>query len=236
MSMVTVMQAVKNLLIGIGAVVLILGAANAYLGVPLPGQTEDTPVVLSGPNTSDSGAQAGDPTVTLTATRQPETTVALGRLNHTRVEEHVHSIINNVRRNNSVPTLLYDDNLAYIARQHSKNMAVNGYVGHVQPDGTTRADRYDAGNYDCRVETTDGYLTGGENVAKMYAFTQVDVNGQSRFADEDREVAQLIVDLWMASPGHRKNLLREEWNRQGIGVWIVYEADRAIVYATQNFC
>lgn len=40
----------------------------------------------------------------------------------------------------------------------------------------------------------------------------------------------------MNSTGHRKNILRDYWQNEGIGVYFVEIDGKARVYATQNFC
>ena len=47
------------------------------------------------------------------------------------------------------------------------------------------------------------------------------------------ELANLVVDGWMDSPGHRENILNSSYDVEGIGVAI---NDDEEVYVTQNFC
>jgi uncharacterized protein YkwD len=71
-----------------------------------------------------------------------------------------------------------------------------------------------------------------ENIARGNLYATV--NGVQHFdwSSEER-IARTTVAGWMASPGHRANILTAHWQREGIGV--VIAPDRK-VYITQNFC
>ncbi len=47
------------------------------------------------------------------------------------------------------------------------------------------------------------------------------------------ELAELVVDGWMDSSGHRENILKDSYDLEGIGVAIDSTEQ---VYITQNFC
>jgi len=48
----------------------------------------------------------------------------------------------------------------------------------------------------------------------------------------DEELAELVVEEWMESEGHYRNLVEENYSRQGIGV---IEGEE-MVYVTQKLC
>lgn len=48
------------------------------------------------------------------------------------------------------------------------------------------------------------------------------------------EIAISVVKGWMSSPGHRKNILTQTYDAEGIDVAVTLE--RCEVYITQNFC
>jgi uncharacterized protein YkwD len=151
-----------------------------------------------------------------------------GPFDRAALEREIHSQVNEERRRRGLDPLEFDPELREIARYHSADMAENGYVGHTSPDGETVADRYDRFGYDCRVSLADGgYSTGGENLYRTaYA-------GQTL---SRTELADRAVDGWLSSPGHRENLLRDDWGREGVGVVVDVEGDVVRVYVTQNFC
>ena len=107
------------------------------------------------------------------------------------LEQEVHSLINKERAKNGLRNLAMDERIAKQARIHSNNMA-NGSVafGH---DG-----------FEARVEATGiPYVKAGENVA---------------WNSYEANTAQVAVEGWMNSAGHRKNILTPEYDLTGIGV------------------
>jgi len=139
------------------------------------------------------------------------------------IERLIHEAVNEERAAVGRDRLSTDDDLRRVARNHSADMVADGYVGHESPDGVTPADRLAAAG--CRA--------GGENVAQSWIDEPVAVDGETVVAENESEVAAHLVDRWMASPGHRENILRESFSESGVGV-IVTEDNR--VYATQKFC
>jgi len=139
------------------------------------------------------------------------------------IERLIHEEVNEERAAAGLDRLSTDDDLRRVARNHSADMVADGYVGHESPDGVTPADRLSAA----------GCSAGGENVAQSWIDEPVAVDGETIVAENESEVAAHLVDRWMASPGHRENILRESFAESGVGV-IVTEDNR--VYATQKFC
>lgn len=229
--MPTITSTIKSTFMVLGAIVLIWGAANAYLGVPLPDASQPTQFdATAAPDTQipdDVGASSDNtPTATpTTPTRQSE-----GELSRAKIESAIHELVNERRKAHGSRPLMYDDILQHIARKHSLDMANNSYVGHEDSEGRKHPERYDAGNYDCSGAS-------GENVAQVWAFQNVEMpDGTTTYADTEREVAQMVVDLWMSSSGHRRNLLNDQFNREGIGVRLWQTDDGLQIYVTQNFC
>lgn len=138
-------------------------------------------------------------------------------------ERLVHEAINDERTAEGLDPLERDENLRWVAREHSVDMIDQGYVGHESPDGVTPADRLDEA----------GCSAGGENVAQSWFGEPVDVDGERFVAEDEGELADHLVSQWMDSPGHRENVLRESYAESGVGV-VVTEENR--VYATQKFC
>lgn len=84
-----------------------------------------------------------------------------------------------------------DSALDALALAHSRDMAARGFFDHVTPDGRSPWDRADAAGV---------AGLGAENIAR----------GQ---AD-----ARAVVAAWMASPGHRANILNCDLTRHGLGM------------------
>ncbi|GAA1400687.1 hypothetical protein GCM10009613_57870 [Pseudonocardia kongjuensis] len=96
--------------------------------------------------------------------------------------------------------LRVDPRINAAAQGHSEDMAANGYFSHDSRDGRDFADRMTAAGYPS---------PGAENIAA----------GQP-------DAATVVAD-WMASPGHRKNILDCSLSTIGVGL--------AGGYWTQNF-
>ncbi|MFP8891481.1 CAP domain-containing protein [Natrialbaceae archaeon A-CW2] len=143
------------------------------------------------------------------------------------VERIFHEEINEVRAEHGAGALIYDDDLASIASDHSEDMKIRDYFAHVDPNGQDVMDRYHEYGYRCDA--------AGENIAETYVHERIEESSTGntiRITDEE-ELAKQLVQQWMDSPGHRENILHSEWQRQGLGL---YFSDDGKVYATQNFC
>lgn len=92
--------------------------------------------------------------------------------------------------------------LELTAQKHAEDMRDRNFFSHVSPSGGTlesrlREQKYFDATCNCR-------LLAAENIAKGY-----------------RDAAE-VVQAWMDSPGHRKNLLHPQYSRIGIGIADTY--------------
>ena len=87
--------------------------------------------------------------------------------------------------------MLHQQQLANAAQSHAKDMMENNYFSHTGLNGSTPGDRITAEGY--------RWQTYGENIARGYG------------------TAQRVMDGWMASEGHRKNILNDAFTEIGIG-------------------
>ena len=112
-------------------------------------------------------------------------------------ENEVLRLTNEFRKKNGLKALVLDTNLDETADKHSKDMAKRDYFSHTGKDGSKPWDR----------AKREGYESGtvGENIAAGYSS------------------AKAVVDGWIASPGHRANMLNANYNEIGIGHY--YEAN-----------
>ena len=113
--------------------------------------------------------------------------------------------VNAERSARGLAPFTYDDRLILAAQRHSEDQASRGQMSHTGGDGSTLAVRIDRLGY--------SWSRLGENVA---------------YGSPD---AALVVAAWMASPGHRANILSV--NTQ-FGVGIALDADGR-EYWTQVF-
>ena len=123
-------------------------------------------------------------------------------------ESEVLDLVNVQRAAQGLHPLSVNHNLATAARDHSEDMGLQGYFSHTSLDGRTVPDRITATGY--------FYNTYGENIA----------GGQPTPED--------VIDAWMASSGHRANILNP--NFCDIGVGYAYLANSTYRhYWTQDF-
>ena len=130
------------------------------------------------------------------------------------VEYQVFELTNEVRQEHHLMPLTQDFTLIDIARAHSDDMLERQYFSHVSPDGQSFKDRV--------VPAYSRSLArAGENIWGGHGYDYSDSN----------LIARVIVDSWMASPGHRANILNPDFNYLGVGVSVMGKEIRA----TQNF-
>ncbi|MFD1705767.1 CAP domain-containing protein [Siminovitchia sediminis] len=108
-------------------------------------------------------------------------------------EQQIFDITNNARVALGLPPLRWDENVASVAYEHSKDMSENDYFSHESPDFGDLAARLEKGKIDFR--------TAGENIAADY------VDGPA------------AVEGWLNSEAHREALLDEDYTHIGIGVY-----------------
>lgn len=111
-------------------------------------------------------------------------------------------LTNAERQKAGLPALALSDSLANSARAYSRVLAASGCFAHTCGPVPDLVDRDAAAGY-------AGWSAVGENIAAGYPSPEAVVAG------------------WMASPGHRANILSPEYTEIGIGV-----ADGAAPYET----
>jgi uncharacterized protein YkwD len=120
-------------------------------------------------------------------------------------EQRLLELTNAERKKEDLPPLVPNAVLFKVARGHSENMARQEKLAH-ELDGKTPYMRIKAAGY--------RYHYAGENVA----------SGDVELED--------VVKGWMASPGHRKNILGRNFTEIGLGL---ATSERGDVYYTQVF-
>ncbi|WP_435109166.1 CAP domain-containing protein [Nocardiopsis synnemataformans] len=106
------------------------------------------------------------------------------------VSEQVVTLVNAERADAGCGPLRVDPRLAAAAQEHSEDMDRRDYMSHESPEGEGPGDRADRHGYDA---------WGAENVAK----------GQTS--------PQQVMDAWMNSDGHRRNILNCDLVAIGVG-------------------
>jgi len=137
-----------------------------------------------------------------------------------KIARDVHWFVNEQRDLHGLNPVAWNPSLSEIAKKHSQDMIDRIYFSHWSPQGKDVADRYEDGNFECAIATPDEkILRGGENLALI-----TDV--------QEEDIGERIVESWMLSPEHKKNILYNYWESEGIGVIIADDG----LYVTQNFC
>ena len=130
-------------------------------------------------------------------------------------ESELITLTNQARASNGLPALKVDSALTSIARWRSKDMIVRNYFDHaiLKPPGGTVFNEMDRRGY-C-------YSLAGENI------------GWNNYPDN--VATEEIQQMFMASPGHRANILGSRWDHIGVGaykgstgkkMWTVLFADK----------
>lgn len=126
------------------------------------------------------------------------------------LERLAFKLINQERVTNSLKELVWSEDIAKIARLHSKNMANNMFFNHRGLDGLMVNNRADALG-------VSNWQSIGENIAY-----NLDSESPTEFA----------VESWMQSAPHRKSLLSPKWNETGVGIAVASDNS---YYFTQVF-
>ena len=153
----------------------------------------------------------------------------------------VHAETNRVRRVHGRSALGWHGGLARVARAYSRDMERRGFFGHVDPDGRDPTERAAAAGVTCRRSTgPSSWREGvGENLARdgLYRrYTETRSASGTRRTDDwyTRDaLARAVVEAWMESPGHRRNLLDGGYRAEALGVAFTSSGE---VYVTQAFC
>jgi len=164
----------------------------------LPGETLPTTTGPPAPSPR-AGAPPGSATAapprttsqpprTTTAPRSPSSAVAPPTSGGPAAQ--VVAITNQQRAANGCGALTVDARLTAAAQKHSADMSAGGYFDHDSQDGRT---------FDQRIRA-EGYPSpGAENIA------------------QGQRSAQEVMDDWMNSPGHRRNILDCSLRTIGVG-------------------
>jgi len=131
-------------------------------------------------------------------------------INTGTVEQTAFELLNQKRVENGLKPVAWSDQLATIARTHSRNMAELKFFGHCGLDHKMVSDRAD----DIGLKK---WRAIGENIAYTRGY---------------KDPIERAVELWLESPGHRQNLLSDEWRESAVGVTV---AEDGSYYFTQVF-
>lgn len=161
----------------------------------------------AGSTAETSSYSYGDPTVS--------EQVHLEEINRARTNPLAEATLHGVALNEGLPAgtissdpaqpLVMNEWLTLSARNHSQDMLDNNFFAHNSQDGTTPFERMIAAGFD--------YSSAGENLAWR---------GSTGFIDEISTVIQMHADLYIdeyvSSRGHRINIFDRSFKEIGLGV------------------
>ncbi|QOR68920.1 hypothetical protein IM538_12700 [Cytobacillus suaedae] len=108
-----------------------------------------------------------------------------------QAEQKVIDLTNAERRKAGLPDLKADTSLSNVAREKSNDMQKNNYFSHTSPTYGSP--------FDMMRDFGVSYKTAGENIA------------------QGQQTPEQVVQAWMNSEGHRKNILSKDFTHIGVG-------------------
>ncbi|MEO6589767.1 MAG: CAP domain-containing protein [Pyrinomonadaceae bacterium] len=142
--------------------------------------------------------------------KKPAVTVLKAAFSSIELEKQAFALLNSQRAEKGFPALVWNDDIARIARMHSENMAKYKFFSHTGLDGSMVNDRADK----CGVSKWQAI---GENIAYNRGYDKP---------------ADFAVERWMQSVSHRENILNDRWQESAVGVAI---SNDGAFYFTQVF-
>lgn len=130
-------------------------------------------------------------------------------------EKEVLRLTNKERKKKRLKPLKWDESLAFAARYHAYDMAMEDYFEHDSYDRSNGRLRKSCRIFD-RIEAFANYSYLAENISA------------GQLTPED------VLKAWMKSSGHKKNILKEEMTLLGVGYYENEDSEYG-VYWVQNF-
>ena len=177
----------------------------------LPGATVapvPTPIVTAtavpAPTVTPLPTATAAPTTMPTVTPMP-TALPPPALRHLAEKEYMLELINLERAKVGAPAVVLGDNVA--AQLHAESALENCYSGHWGMDGLKPYMRY---------SLAGGYQSNGENGSGLHYCIKAWEN-YAPLGSIEQEIRE-VMDGWMRSPGHRRNLLDRQHRKVSIGL------------------
>ncbi|CAN7359457.1 CAP domain-containing protein [Rossellomorea sp. LjRoot5] len=136
-----------------------------------------------------SEAPAPAPTSNKQKQQSEQATEQSGQLS--QFEQKVVELTNQERAKQGLPALKVDAELSKVAREKSRDMQANNYFSHTSPTYGSP--------FDMMKQFGIEYSSAGENIAM----------GQ--------QTPEEVVEAWMNSEGHRKNIMSSNYTHIGVG-------------------
>jgi len=161
------------------------------------------------------------------------------------IERSIHRQVNEERRANGRALLKWSDDLARVSRAHSQDMVERDFYAHVNPDDQSPTDRGEEMGVSCSTVVDNpqtNYIDENINWVSYLDVVRTTRSGEEKY--EWRTADEIVDEVgqeWMQSPGHRRNMLHESNQAEGIGVALkksgsFEESGDYRVLVTQMFC
>lgn len=160
-----------------------------------------------------------------------ETSGGESSIDVSQLEQETFNLINQERSKYGLAPVSWDDQVAEVAREHSKDMAQNDFFAHQNLEGQNVDGRLTEGGvsfFSCGEIILEQSVIESETTTWIFfiPITSTDYKTQS-------ELAQIAVSGWMASSGHRAIILTSGFSEAGVGVWV--DSDETTYYFTGDF-
>lgn len=170
--------------------------------ISLPDESES-----SMPQVPNNKAAESSSSVPATIDEEDETST----IDYVAIEDHILELLNDLRQEKNLNALKPNEQLKKASRQRAKETKES--FAHTRPDGREMATIFEEPEYEYV------YQLVGENI------------GVATYYLDEEGMAELMFDGWKNSPGHYENMVRENFEEIGIGVYY----DGETLYAAQLF-
>ncbi len=150
-------------------------------------------------------------------------------INEVDMERRVLREVNRARQAKGRAALLPDTSLAHVARAHSRAMLERGFFAHRDHGGLRAGDRARRAGY--------AFHRLGENLFRGRLYDTINTTKRggrtttTYLWSTPDDLAALVAESWMESPGHRENMLSAAYDLAGVGLAIGPEFE---VFVTLN--
>jgi uncharacterized protein YkwD len=206
------MESVKRVTLWLSLVAALHApAAEQIISRPRPGAAAEAAALFTRYNSSSFAA--------LPSARQ---IINPNAVNYDVLEAAVFHETNRRRQQQRLPALKHDEKARAAAKMQSRDMAKGAFVGHENPDPAkkTMSDRATLAGLSPQVLAENVASAFGRRYKSGQSFCTREVNGRKIYSYEPDgpaiplhtylSFAEALVDSWMKSPGHRKNILHTE--------------------------
>lgn len=167
-------------------------------------------------------------------TQQPSSIVQPREIDIRQLEKQVFDRINIIRKGNGLHELIWNEDLAIIAKNHSEDMAKRGYFSHYSPEGDGPRERGLKYGFEVCGDVDPNNYSWKTKYYYQKRVLNLGITDNLSFGSgyDVTNIPDIVVDGWLDSTGHRANLMQRMWHISGVGISIIDDS----FYVTQTFC